>query len=280
MNTVDGDMQYARKLFEQTGQVVYTVGHEGNPAFTCQARPQEGEIFGEFPVRRDLSKYTRYPVFVPSPTPGYNAHYEPSFLRSKAAVQCGAIDQILAHVNSEVVKGFCVVLTEYLADACGVNQGDSKDTGGPGRTILFGLQRPPLNGHHTVLRCDKNTTFDELAPTLVPFYVTNAVDSVRVSCDPSNSALISQLEQISGVASVSETEGEFAASSASPNLYNVVTPDALADNNNTNSLEQFPLVGQFVSLYFPMGHVKSTRQEDDAFVKYFSESEKWLKMRE
>ena len=50
MNTVGGDFGYARKLFEQTGQVVYTVGQEGNPALTCQARPQEGEIFGEFPV--------------------------------------------------------------------------------------------------------------------------------------------------------------------------------------------------------------------------------------
>jgi hypothetical protein len=56
MNTVNEDLGYARKLFEQTSQVVYTVGYEGEPALTCQARPQEGEIFGEFPVRKDLSK--------------------------------------------------------------------------------------------------------------------------------------------------------------------------------------------------------------------------------
>jgi hypothetical protein len=37
-----------------TGQVVYTVGHEGSVALTCQARPQEGEIFGEFPVQKQL----------------------------------------------------------------------------------------------------------------------------------------------------------------------------------------------------------------------------------
>ena len=77
---IDDDMFYARKLFEKTGQVVYTVGHEGNVALTCQARPQEGEVFGEFPVRLDLAKYTRYPVLVPSPTPAYNCHYESDFL--------------------------------------------------------------------------------------------------------------------------------------------------------------------------------------------------------
>ena len=81
MNTVNDDMTYARKLFERTGQVVYTVGHEGNVALTCQARPQEGEVFGEFPVRKDLGKYTRYPVVVPSPTPAYNCHYQQSFWR-------------------------------------------------------------------------------------------------------------------------------------------------------------------------------------------------------
>ena len=59
MNTVGGDYAYARQLFEETSQVVYTVGYEGNPALTCQARPQEGEIFGEFPVRRDLGVYTK-----------------------------------------------------------------------------------------------------------------------------------------------------------------------------------------------------------------------------
>ena len=36
--------------------------------------------------------------------------------------------------------------------------------------------------------------------------------------------------------------------------------------------------GQFVSLYMPMGHIKSTMKNDEDFVKYFSQSDKWLKM--
>ena len=76
-----------------------------------------------------------------------------------------------------------------------------------------------------------------------------------------------------------QTEAEFSSICDNAELYNVVLPHALADNNNTASLEQFPMVGQFVSLYFPLGHVKSTRRDDEDFANFFSESKKWLKMR-
>ncbi len=79
-------------------------------------------------------------------------------------------------------------LLEYLDDAVGVNRGNGKDTGGPDRTILYGLQRPPLNGHATVLRCDGGTTLDELAPTLLPFFATNAYGDLTLSVDPQNKA--------------------------------------------------------------------------------------------
>ena len=151
MNIVNDDMTYARKLFERTGQVVYTVGHEGNVALTCQARPQEGEVFGEFPVRKDLGKYTRYPVVVPSPSPAYNCHYQQPFLEDyyrshKDDNDDVHLKDILKHIRSESVGGFCLLLKDYLADAVGANRGNGKDTGGPDRTILYGLQRPPLNG--------------------------------------------------------------------------------------------------------------------------------------
>ena len=163
---------------------------------------------------------------------------------------------LLNSVLSAEVRGFCVLVMEYLSDACGVNRGDGKNTGGPDRTTIWGLQRPPLDGQQTVLRCAADTSFDELAPTLVPFFVTNARETVRVSVDPANSALVAALAELEGVAVVTESEAEFEAVAASEALFNVVRPEALADNNNTASLEQFPMVGQFVSLYLPMGHIK------------------------
>merc|ERR1719383_94024 len=48
---INGNQELARSLFEKSGLVVYTVGTLESPALTCQARPQEGETFGEFPPR-------------------------------------------------------------------------------------------------------------------------------------------------------------------------------------------------------------------------------------
>ena len=55
----NGNYEAAKRLWERTGQVVFTVGTLENPGLTCQARPQDGEIFGEFPVRGELNTYVR-----------------------------------------------------------------------------------------------------------------------------------------------------------------------------------------------------------------------------
>eukprot|EP00656_Telonema_subtile_P007715 TRINITY_DN13622_c0_g1_i2.p1 TRINITY_DN13622_c0_g1~~TRINITY_DN13622_c0_g1_i2.p1 ORF type:complete len:217 (+),score=77.31 TRINITY_DN13622_c0_g1_i2:129-779(+) len=209
----------------------------------------------------------------------YNCHYTQSFLQSKAPQASAILAPIVSQLSSASVQGFCVLVHQYLQDACNPNRGDGRGTGGPERTILWGLQRPPLNGQRTVLRCDAGSVFDELAPTLVPFYVTNALESVLVSCDPANSALAAQLQAVPGLSVQLQTEQEFSAQDQA-DFYNVVTPDALADNNNTSTLTEFPMVAQFVSLYFPLGHVKSTRREDEAFVQLFESSDKWLKIRQ
>merc|ERR1711865_310462 len=125
------------------------------------ARPQEGEIFGEFPVRKELKNYTKYPVLIPSPTAAYNCHYTAEHLAT-AAERAAPADLsyaagLLDDLSSPAVKGFCVLLMEYLVDASGVQRGDGTGTGGPERTILFGMQRPPLNGQKNILRCNAQT---------------------------------------------------------------------------------------------------------------------------
>ena len=84
INDEVGKKEMAMQLFEETGQVVYSVGDiEGNCALTCQARPQDGEVFGEFPPRKELNKYTKFPMVIPSPPAAYNASYDSEYLVNK-----------------------------------------------------------------------------------------------------------------------------------------------------------------------------------------------------
>ena len=41
-------------------------------------------------------------------------------------------------------------------------------------------------------------------------------------------------------------------------------------------MREFPLVGQFVSLLLCVGHIKSVGVNDEAFIKAFTHSPKWL----
>jgi len=280
MNTRDGDLTYARQLFEETALVVYTVGREGHPALTCQARPQEGEIFGEFPPRGEMGRYTTLPVITPSPNPAYNSRYtQRHLLRAAAAATttCPAyLQPLLAGVAAPAVQGYCALLQAYLAGACGVHRGNSTGTGGPERTILYGLQRPPLNGQVTVLRCDAHTPLDVVAAAATVFACTNAREGLQVSCHPSN-AVVARTLRAAGLTVVAEDDAVYEAHRHEATAYNVLSPALLRTHSGDE--KAFPLVGQFVSLYLPMGHIKSTTPADVAFVEAFSSSPKWLAFR-
>ena len=273
VNDEDGGLELGKRVWEQTGQVVFTVGSLEQPALTCQARPQDGEIFGEFPPRRELALHTKYPVLVPTPTAAYNTTYVPAHLAAKGRGWQGSglpaeAAALVAGVQSDEVRGYLRTIGEYLVDACSVNP---KRGVGTGRTALYGLQTPPRNGQLNYVRCGARTSLDDVAPYVFPFVLTTAFDSLRISFDPDNAALKAQLDA-AGLrdAAVSESGDAFAARVAAENPYNVVAPTAASE---------FALAGQFISLLMCVGHVKSTKPGDDEFVKAFSDSPKWLAVR-
>ncbi|GMH81485.1 hypothetical protein TrVE_jg13926 [Triparma verrucosa] len=258
---VNENLALAKFLFEKTGQVVYTVGGDGSYALTCQARPQEGEIFGEFPVRRDLAKYTKYPVVVPSSTPSYNTLMNQSYLTEKGAndsVEGEGVNILLDCVQG-CVKGYCIELTEYLRDSVGAKEGYGD------RTTLWGLQRPPIDGKVTVIRAGGDIS--SVAAKLIPFVATNARSQVEVSV--SSAEVAARLSSIDGLKVTVEDDNVWAARKAS-DYYNVL------DSSDGLGSRQFPLPGHFVSLYLGVGHVKSTKGDDQEFLNMFKDSEKWL----
>ena len=274
-----------RNLFEKTSLVVTTIGStdkdDAPPAMTCQARPQDAECFGEFPPRKSLAAYTKYPVIIPSSTPSYDTHYRPEYLAKLTledldGTNCPAyVKDWVSDIANEATRGYCVELVRYLSDATANNP---KRGFGTGRTALWGLQRPPLlDGLRTVLRCGPAVSFDDLSPIFVLFYATNARSQVELSVDESNTELLDSLVKhdldnhvFKVTVEVQETLDSRVKEDAD-DFYNIV-------NVTSDSKASFPMPGQFTSLYLPMGHIKSTKKFDEEFVKYFGESEKWLKM--
>eukprot|EP00968_Pinguiococcus_pyrenoidosus_P013312 scaffold1213_cov256-Pinguiococcus_pyrenoidosus.AAC.5 len=149
VNGDDDHFAMSKFLFEHTAQVVNSIGRDGAPALTCQARPQEGEIFGEFPPRMTMEKYTVFPVVVPSATPGYMAAYRVEHLAdaaSGASAFGSTLRTLLDTIDDQAMKGYGVLLLRYLRESCGAKE----DIGA--RTTLWGLQRPPDFDVHTIFR--------------------------------------------------------------------------------------------------------------------------------
>lgn len=271
-----------RTLWENTALVVNTIGSTDKthapPALTCQARPQDAECFGEFPPRKTLGEYTKYPVIIPSSTPSYDTHYKVDYLKSLSVddLECSMfVKSWLNDIGDEAVKGYCIELIRYLTDATKQNP---KRGFGVGRTAIWGLQRPPLlDGLRTVLRCGEGVTMDDLSPIFLLFYATNARSQVELSVCESNKDLLNSLmnhdlgNHIFNVVVESSESMTHRVEVDGDSFYNVV-------NIPAHRSEKYSMPGQFVSLYMPMGHIKSTMKNDEEFVKYFSQSDKWLKM--
>eukprot|EP00501_MAST-03F_sp_TOSAG23-6_P002413 GSMAST32.ASY1.ANO1.2522.1 assembled CDS len=254
--------------------VVYTVGTIHNPALTCQARPQDSEIFGEFPVRRDLSQFTKYPVIVPSSTPSYNSTYNKKWLSKmggSANVAQSAI-HLIESVKSQETKGFMRVVHEYLSDALFENPKLGRGV----RTTLYGLQTTPLNGQLNFIRCDEKMSFDDLAPYVWPFFLTSALPLLKVSLSPSNQKIADVLKT-HGVNTIIESAESFTVTAN--DAFNITYPELFTRR------KEWPLAGQFISLYFCCGHIKSTHDTkggnapDKKFIDAFVSSKKWLSMR-
>jgi hypothetical protein len=243
------------KLWERTGLVVNTIGNPENPALSCQARPQEAEVFGEFPPRRLLDRYTKYPVVVPSSTPSYDSAYTDRYLQEQAKKPVtGNSEALLKDVSDDKVKGYCVTLLEYLNDA---TQENPKRSFGTDRTAMWGLQRPPLQTT-TYLHC--NTSWDDLVPSLLLFLATNAKDQVVVLTENGS---IKALCEKHGVPVKVVNDGSL---KPGDNLKDITGPTENA------------MVGQFLTTLFPVGHIKSTRSNDDEFCDRVKVLQKWLKV--
>lgn len=282
INAEGGDFTLAQGLFEQTGQVVYTVGTVTNPALTCQARPQDGEVFGEFPVRRELKEMTKYPVVVPTPTPAYNSTYSDAYLSTQGQDWDHANSSLPAEaaavagaVANHSVRGYIREISEYLSDALACNPKQSAK--GTGRTALFGLQTTPLNGQLNFIRCGESATMEDLAPHLFPYIVTSAYDQLRLSVDPRNTALTSALSAAGIGAGSSGGATTVEDSTAFDGRVDVETPYNVLNINGP--MPEFPLVGQWCSLLFCVGHIKSNQTDHQEFVDAFKPSPKWLKSR-
>jgi len=283
------DMLTAQALFENTSLVVYTVGDaKAAPALTAQARPQDGECFGEFPPRRDMDAITSFPVIIPSSTPGYNTSYSTDFLKKHGSApleQWGFVGGIegckvlVRRCKSLEQKGYCRVLLDYIKDAA---NGPQRGCGS--RTSLFGLQRPPLTGGITCLRLEKvsganlphvDALFDEAVRFILPFAATTAKEQLVISLDPFLSFPAFPMLAQQGLKVVRQAKEAFLAEKAS--YWNVVSLPQTSHSSKTSL--QYPLAAHFMSKIFPMGHVKSTLTDHEEFVQAFTASSKWLRVR-
>ncbi|KAJ9472695.1 hypothetical protein DIPPA_70165 [Diplonema papillatum] len=267
---VNGDEKIARELFEKSSMTTYTVGDHTKAALTVSARPQEYESFGEFPARPTLSKYTKFPVLVPSSTPSYHSSYTEKYLQQSATQTVPKSLQALKDAASnDLTKGYIQVAFNFLKDACGPRGNIHHKHA---RTAIAGWQRPPLNGQPSVLRADKDTSADALAVYIAPYLATNAKECLVVSVDPSNKKCVELVEKLALANTTVEDEAAFTSRKWDRTPYNIQYPTYDGHPNGGGA----PLMSPFLALLFPVGHVKCLVPNDQEFLNRWSTSKKWL----
>ena len=77
------------------------------------------------PPRKELRKHTRFPVYVPSAAPAYNASYDASYLETRSDASFPtSIAALMERVEDPAVRGYCTIMMDYLRDACGARGGE------------------------------------------------------------------------------------------------------------------------------------------------------------
>ena len=201
-STAPAHYHAACRLFERSALCVYSVGDADKPALTAQARPQDGETFGELPPASVMTDVTRFPMLAPAAQAAYWAYHPRAHLAARGAdgaaalasydaADAAAVGALVEAAASPVTKGYLLELADYLRTAA---TGPKRTHGA--RTCLYGLQRPPMDGTLTALRCTEITSLDELLPFLLPFALTNAAPQALLSVDPANDGLLDELPRL------------------------------------------------------------------------------------
>jgi len=269
-------LEIGLELFDHTGLVVYTLGSTDStdtmpPALTCQARPQDGEVFGEFPPRSDANKYSMFPVIVPSSNPSYGATYTAEYLKQQQVdpYWSAVTQKLLEGIQDELVRGYTVTLIQYLqsVDVQNPREGRTSRT----RTSVWGLQNPPL-GQSAHLYVTADASWDAVAPIFIMYYVTAARDQMILTLHPENKAVQQICDENKipyHMAEQSEWQGQMDVQPESVFFHKVL--------DSTSVESSFPMAGLYALQYFPAGHIKSTAANDDEFLFRFQGlSKKWL----
>ena len=178
----DDSWDLKRRFFEGTGLCVYTFGTKAKGyALTAQARPQDGEVFGEFPPRKTLDDVSRYPMLNPVPCSTWNTVFSDEYLiqHSKDRVidpkVGGMVENIMNNIERPKFRGYAQLITEYLSDSCGNNPYSVSKDNGCGRTSYFGLQRPPIvDNYVTLINYGDAANKDLFLLHVLPFAITNS----------------------------------------------------------------------------------------------------------